>query len=58
MTIYINTKNYLDKFIRKTLIYLQYFKPIHNISFVNSTFPRRKESFDKIYPKENENIFT
>ena len=55
MTIYINTKNYFDKFIRKTLIYLQY---IHNIDFVNSTFPRRKESFDKIYPKENENIFT
>ena len=32
----------------ETLMYLPYFKDIHNIAFVNSTFPRRRESFNEI----------
>ena len=47
MTIYINTNNYLDEFIRKTLIHLLYFKDIHNIIFVNLTFHRRRKLFNE-----------
>ena len=48
-------KNYLDKFILKTLIYLQYFKDIHNIIFVNSTFHRRREPLTEI-PRKKKSI--